>query len=145
MQGSLDRSIKRLKDKFDPITVFKGGFVQSTKAYLAYRKCKMQITWAEFEFITCFTALHFFLLAFLDCKYIWGVFDKNYSGLKAIKLTLYLTNCRLRTNNIFLGVSSTSQGSQRGPNSALRNSFFMSHLISLRLVMTCKFTSPYEP
>ena len=46
---------------------------------------------------------------------------------------------------VFLGVSSTSQGSQRGPNSALRNSFFMSHLISLWLVRTCKFTSLYEP
>ena len=45
----------------------------------------------------------------------------------------------------FLGVSSTSQGPQRGPNSAQRNSFFMCYLISLWLVRTCKFTSPYEP
>ena len=37
------------------------------------------------------------------------------------------------TQYIFLPISSTSQGSQRGPNSALRNSFFMSHLISLLL------------
>ena len=47
--------------------------------------------------------------------------------------------------NHFLPISSSSQGSQRGSNSALRNSFFMSHLISLRLVTTCKFTSPYQP
>ena len=46
---------------------------------------------------------------------------------------------------IFLGVSSTSQGPQKGPNSALRNSFFMCHLISLWLVRTCKFTSHYKP
>jgi hypothetical protein len=31
---------------------------------------------------------------------------------------------------VFLPISSTSQGCQRGSNSALRNSFFMSHFSS---------------
>ena len=85
---------------------------------------------------------------------VWGIADlsllkgrkcKRVKSSTSQKFKLYhKARSMADTGLIFLGVSSTSQGPQRGPNSALRNRFFMCHLISLWLVRTCKFTSPYE-